>query len=103
MSPAIAHFDDVADRAGQGRLNTAGQSTTASSSPGSSTRDMGSAQHPAASGGTPEEKNRGCPCPDCGGRGVVWVHVCTDQEDCRKFCPVGQHCVGCLGTGRRCA
>lgn len=49
--------------------------------------------------GSPAPKTR--PCPDCDGKGVIWVHVCTEDRGCREsHCPVGQHCMQCLGTGR---
>lgn len=38
-------------------------------------------------------------CVDCGGKGWVEIHVCRDDEECKKRCPIKEHCMACLGTG----
>lgn len=42
----------------------------------------------------------GRPCPDCEGAGVVEVHVCRDEGECRRSCTKKEHCMTCRGTGQ---
>jgi hypothetical protein len=47
------------------------------------------------------EKRAAPPCPDCEGSGRVAVHVCRDERECSRKCPVEEQCVACQGEGKR--
>jgi hypothetical protein len=42
-------------------------------------------------------------CRDCEGTGIAWVHVCRNEAECARRCPVEQPCMACLGLGEKTA